>query len=105
MRRHATRAEYRAAEAQAIILAVIRFYCDSKRKANIVPARATWRELKFSFPRWAAESAQHITEKELRDQLKWAVKCGDVKEYDSICYKTYEVVPGKADERYMITTI
>lgn len=101
MTKYPTKAEARATEKISIIVAVIRFYCSEKRKAGIEPARASWRELKFSFPRYAAQSLCKITEEELWAHLELMVACGYVRRYNSIRYYTYEVVPEKVNRTYM----
>lgn len=90
-RRYMSRAEYRAEEKMEIVRAVIGFYQDQRAKVGIHPARATWRELRFSFPRYAAQSLQKITTDELWQMLDMMVRSGEVRKYDAISAPTYEL--------------
>lgn len=94
MRKYASRAEYKAEEELTIVRAVIGFYQEQRKKVGIHPARATWRELRFSFPRYAAESLQKVTADDLWKKLSQMIRCGEVKMYDTIGPPTYELVKG-----------
>lgn len=81
----------RKAEIRAIVLAVVEFYQQQYRRAQIEPEGARWRELRFSFPRYAAESLSHIEADDLWDELAYLVKCGCIKEYRTIFYPRYVI--------------
>lgn len=86
-----TRSIARKAEIRAIVLAVVEFYQQQYRRAQIEPEGARWRELRFSFPRYAAESLSHIEADDLWDELAYLVKCGCIKEYRTIFYPRYVI--------------
>lgn len=81
----------RKAEIRAIVLGVVEFYQEQYRKAKIEPGGARWRELRFSFPRHAAEAYSDIEADDLWDELAYLVKCGCIKEYRTIFYPRYVI--------------
>lgn len=81
----------KAAETRAIVLAVVGFYQSQYAMLKIAPGGARWRELRFSFPRYAKESIHGVTVDDLWDYLYYLVNAGCIKEYQTIFRPRYEI--------------
>lgn len=86
-----TRSEARAQEIRSITLAAVGFYQTEYLKAHIEPPGARWRELRFSFPRYASQSAFGVTADDLWEDLYVLIDKGVIKEYQTINYPRYVI--------------
>lgn len=91
-KRPQSRTYWRQQDKITTVRSAIDFYSTQRRLAGIAPARATWRELRFTFVQSVRHPNTHdIKESELWEMLETLIRWGCVKRYRGIVYDTYEM--------------